>query len=940
MLHFSAPQDGRVELDVYDLKGKRLARILDTRLPGGTYTLEPLAYIDRSSAKSLYLVKLKTNDQAAVFAMASMGERRYKPGVTPLLNRTSVHAGPAQGDTVVIQCPGCQEKKVTVNQYDLNLGKIAVASAEGDPFEEIVFAVRDLQVDGHWYANFSYFWNDVNRKAYTYRGKLCKLNLQTGETTELVDDPGGSIRDPQVHYDGNKIIFSWRKGGTENFNLYEINTDGTGIRQITNHQWDDIEATYLPDGGIMFASSRGRRWVPCWITQVATLHRCDGDGSNIRELSANVEQDNTPWPLPDGRLLYTRWEYVDRSQAHYHHLWFMNPDGTGQMIYYGNQHPGGVFIDAKPIPGSEKVVMVHSPNHGDKEHRGYISLVTPEFGPDALHGKKDISDFGFRDPYPLSANEFLVAIDNKIMMMDSNGNTNTLYTNDGDWVHEPRPLRARPREPVIPNRVNLHDSTGKLILLDTYIGRNMTGVERGAIKKLLVLEVLPKPINYTGGGLTVISYHGSFLLNRVLGTVPVESDGSAYMELPANRSLFYVALDENDLSVKRMQSFLTVMPGELTTCIGCHEDRTMAVPQLPVVQALQRGPSIPEPIPNTPEIFDYPRDIQPIWDQYCLDCHDVDKREGRVLLTGDNGPCYTISYFELTRRLQMACGRNQYRSNYAPYTIGSSASPLMKLLDGSHYGVTLDAHSLRMVKLWIDASATHPGTYAAMGHSLMGRYVESNPGSIDHPEHQFPEVQAARGVLGGRCRNCHIMPDSPSDDLGLAPGQVVFHSGDPRNYPLPWVRDGRAPDDYYTDAGSNEWMKKYADERLWYSKHICFDLTRPEKSLALLAPLAAGAGGYGICGDIFSSTQDSDYQTILLAIQKTKELLDEMTRFNMPQFRPTPEYVREMKRYGILPQDHDANAFINPYEIDQQYWESQWWKPVPDTTSTGIVRRK
>ncbi|HNY29172.1 MAG TPA: hypothetical protein PKH31_17505, partial [Candidatus Sumerlaeota bacterium] len=198
--------------------------------------------------------------------------------------------------------------------------------------DEIVFACRQVGDDPHWYANFSYYAADTNRKAYRSQGRLCKLNVRTGEVKTLVDDPQGSVRDPQVHYDGQKILFSWRKANTDNYHLYEINTDGSNLKQLTDGPYDDIEPNYLPDGGLVFASSRCRRWVNCWLTQVAILHRSDADGSNIRPISANLEQENTPWLLPDGRILYQRWEYIDRSQVHYHHLWTTNPDGTGQMV--------------------------------------------------------------------------------------------------------------------------------------------------------------------------------------------------------------------------------------------------------------------------------------------------------------------------------------------------------------------------------------------------------------------------------------------------------------------------------------------------------------------------------------------------------------------------------------------------------------------------------
>ena len=138
-------------------------------------------------------------------------------------------------------------------------------------------------------------------------------------------------------------------------------------KQLTFGEFDDYEPCYLPDGGIVFVSTRCQCWVSCWKTQVGVLYRCDGDGRNIQRLSHNIEHDNTPWVLPDGRVMYMRWEYVDRSRVSFHHLWTANPDGTGQMVYYGNMHPGTLMIDAKPIPRSEKVVAIFSPNHGRRE---------------------------------------------------------------------------------------------------------------------------------------------------------------------------------------------------------------------------------------------------------------------------------------------------------------------------------------------------------------------------------------------------------------------------------------------------------------------------------------------------------------------------------------------------------------------------------------------
>ncbi|MBM3335581.1 PD40 domain-containing protein, partial [Candidatus Sumerlaeota bacterium] len=413
--------------------------------------------------------------------------------------------------------------------------------------EEIVFCTRLAYEDGHWYANIGYYCDDENKKAYAGNGKpdvgkLCKLNIRTGEVTVLLDARGGSIRDPQVHYDAQKIVFSYRKNGSDFYNLYEINADGSGLRQITSGEFDDYEPIYLPDDRIIFVSTRCKRWVNCWMTQVGIMYRCNADGSDIQQVSPNPEHDNTPWVLPDGRILYTRWEYVDRSQVDYHHLWTSNPDGSCQAIYFGNMHPRTVMIDAKPIPGTDKIIASFSPGHGAKDHAGIATVVSPEKGPDDLSAARPLHKGKLiKDPYALSEDCFIAARDNQIVLMDSNGQTNVLYAHTGGGnVHEPRPLTKRQREKIIPDRVRWDQPTGRMVLANVYDGRNMAGVQHGDIKKLLVLEVLPKQVNFSGGP-DLLTWLGTFSLERVLGTVPVEEDGSAYFEVPANRPVFFVA---------------------------------------------------------------------------------------------------------------------------------------------------------------------------------------------------------------------------------------------------------------------------------------------------------------------------------------------------------------------------------------------------------------
>ena len=763
--------------------------------------------------------------------------------------------------------------------------------------EEVVFATRQLNDDPHWYANLGYYANNENRKAYRAMGRLNKLNLRTGQVTVLLDDSAGTIRDPQVHYDGDKILFSYRRGGTEDFHLYEMGIDGGSLRQITHGPFSDIEPTYTADGGIIFVSNRCNRWVNCWLTQVAIVYRCDADGSNLRPLSSNNEHDNTPWPLPDGRILYQRWEYVDRSQVHYHHLWTMNPDGTGQMVYYGNLHPGTVMIDAKPIGRTDKVAAIFSPGHGRREHDGFIAVVSPKAGPDQQAFARNVTNRPiYRDVWAFSEDCFLAAQGHRLVVVDGQGRETEVYrlgkvlSDAGVQCHEPRPVVRRPRERVIAHHCDESRTTGTAILANVYEGRNMVGVERGQITKLLILETLPMPIHYTGG-MSPISVGGSFTLERVVGTVPVEPDGSACMELPALRSFFFVALDAKNESVKRMQSFLTVQPGETVSCVGCHEQRTRSVANVGrmTLEALRRPPSRVEPVAGVPEVIDFPRDVQPILDRHCVRCHNPDRWAGRALLTGDRGPMFSHSYYTLVTRGQIADGQNLAKSNLAPRTIGAVASPLMHKIKAGHKDVELSAHEKDVIRYWIEAGATFPGTYAALAGGMIGDYYENKQ---VHQDFEWPTTQVAGATIQHRCGSCHksanrALPRALADNRG----------------------------------GRRHWM---------------FNLTQPAKSLMLLAPLSKGAGGHGRCRPddegqsaqaVFADRNDADYKTILAMITAGKEYVEGQTRFDMPEYRPPRPWVREMKRYGFLGPEVQAGDVIDVYAVEDRYWRSFWYRP-------------
>lgn len=816
-----------------------------------------------------------------------------------------------------------------------NLTERALALMQGA--EEIVFVERELYKDGHYYRNFG--GDSVNPNDWFHApdgSRLCKINLRTKKLTVIFEVEKGDLRDPRIHYDGQKFLMSYRKGGTHNYNLYEINHDGTGLKQLTfGEKWDDFGCEYLPDGGIIFVSSRGRRFIPCNHAPGAQLFRMNGDGSDILCLSANNVRDDRPAVMPNGRIVYDRWEYVDAAIALYHDIWMMNPDGTAQMVAFGgcarlemdHKQLNYSKSDPMPIPGSDKVICTYSPPSGLRENAGHLMILDLKAGPDAFANARQVSPprdlgyhyvfpqgtpwfgqgrVGFRDPYPLSEDCFLTAEDKKLIIMDGTGKTEVFYTGP-KMVHDPRVLRARPREAVMPSRIDRQKTTGTFVLSDVYRGRprEMEDLKRGTIKRLLILEDLPKPVSYFSlPGL--ISMDGTHTLRRVLGTVPVEEDGSAAFEAPALRGVYFVALDDKGIAVKRMQSYTMIMPGEVQGCIGCHEERTQtsgANAGQDKLLALKQAPRKIEPVAGVPEVFDYPRDIQPIWDRHCVSCHSADKLSGRVNMTGDRAEWFSQSYYALFafKQVKDMFGRyaNELRE-HKPYGFGTGASPLMKKIDGGHHNVKLTPLERDTVRLWIETSATFTGTYAVYNSdatAVAGALSSNGNVAIGKP---------LEGIVYNRCILCH-------------------------------------------DAAANI-GRRVRKPRMNSPKHCwnLYNLSYPEKSMILLAPLAKDAGGYGWCTDeygqrnlVFRDKNDPDYQAILRAVQAAKARMekDPACRHDQPGFRPNPHYVRWMKNWEILPPDFDlTKAPLDVYAADQAYWKSLWYQPPQKESGSSEMK--
>jgi hypothetical protein len=466
-----------------------------------------------------------------------------------------------------------------------------------------------------------------------------------GQLRELVASPQGQILDCEMSYDGKELLFSWKKDSQTPYHLYRINVDGTGLTQITNDCWHDFNAIHLPDGAIGFLSTRKPHFAYCWTSPVGTLYRMDRDGKNVIRLSANYLNDFTPAVLNDGRIIYSRWEYVDRPAIPIQSLWTVNPDGTNLQAFYGNRVLSpATFMEPRPLPpgcaeaSSGAILCMFTAHNGPC--RGAIGFLDPGFGlnaqeairnltPEVDIGKVDKGDGNrikgpYENPMPVDATCFLVSKQGTILLRtyDGTDRCEVLRPRNGLGFYSPTPVRPRPVPPVRTSTLPAGaDNWATIYIQDVYNGLEPY-VKRGEIKQIAVVQEIEKSKLASldqrafGFQFPVVSCGATYAPKKVWGYVPVAEDGSARFKAPAGMPIYFMALDAEGRAVQRMRSFTHFMPGETQGCIGCHEPRNQSPRRVALPTAVYRQgdePKAPEPPEWGLGGFSYARVVQRSW---------------------------------------------------------------------------------------------------------------------------------------------------------------------------------------------------------------------------------------------------------------------------------------------------------------------------------------
>ena len=605
----------------------------------------------------------------------------------------------------------------------------------------ILYTTRDQYRRDHHNTATIFQVGEVNHGNYHTQGALKLLDVGSGRTRTLLPEvEGRTIRDPEVDDTGTRIVFSMREGKGENYKIWKMGSDGSGLTQLTDEpRASDIDPCWLPNGDIVFSSTREPKYCMCNRHIMCNLYRMKGNGANIHQIGKSTLFEGNSTLLPDGRILYDRWEYVDRNFGDAQGLWVCNQDGTAHAIYWGNNttSPGGV-IKARPLSTSSRVIAVLAACHD--QPWGALGIIDRSKGVDGaepvlrtwpasfrdkihVKGRNYDSTRGlgtkYADPFPLDDAHFICVrtigkgSETGLFYLDLFGNE-ILFHAEKPGCHGPvvvRPSRKRSVHPIRRNFESPH-APGYFYLQNVYIGTHMKGVKPGTIKALRIVESPEKrqwtgPPGWAGQGeqAAAMNWH-NFENKRILGTVPVEADGSAYFEVPGNTFVFFQALDREGKMVQSMRSGAYVQPGERYGCVGCHENRTEEAPEMVTRPlALTRKPDRLKGWYGPPRLFSFQKEVQPIFTRHCVACHDYGKPAGEKLnLSGDRDPYFSTSYYDLWGLEKIRCVGAGPAEIQEAYSWGSHASKLTERLYG-HGRVRLTPGERDRIITWMDLNA-------------------------------------------------------------------------------------------------------------------------------------------------------------------------------------------------------------------------------------------